>query len=50
MVQVGLSREERGRMIAEKLDQIVVLSKRFFKVASQSSDRMYDVTKRRTGG
>ena len=49
MAQV-LSREERGRLIAEKSDQILVLSDRFFKVASQSSDRMYDVTKKRTGG
>jgi transposase-like protein len=48
MAQV-LSREERGRAIAEKPNQIVVLSERFFKVASQSSERMYDVTKKRTG-
>jgi transposase-like protein len=50
MAQVVLSREERGRLIAEKPDQIVALSDRFFKVASQSTDRMYDVTKKRTGG
>jgi len=49
MAQV-LSREERGRVIAEKPNQIVVLSERFFKVASQSSDRMYDITKKRSGG
>jgi len=49
MAQV-LSREERGRAIAERENQIVVLSDRFFKVASQSSDRMYDITKKRTGG
>jgi transposase-like protein len=49
MAQV-LSREERGRLIAEKPNQIVVLSDRFFKVASQTRDMMYDVTKRKTGG
>ena len=49
MTQV-LSREERGRAIAEKANQILVLSERFFKVASQSSDCMYDVTKKRKGG
>ena len=37
-------------MIAEKPNQIVVLSDRFFKVASQSRDMMYDITKKRTGG
>ena len=45
MAQV-LSREERGRLIAEKPNQILVLSERFFKVASQSRDMMYDVTKK----
>jgi transposase-like protein len=49
MAQV-LSREERGRAIAERENQIVVLSDRFYKVASQSCDVMYDVTKKRTGG
>ncbi len=48
MAQV-LSREERGRAIAEKSNQVLVLSDRFFKVASQSSERMYDVTKKRKG-
>jgi transposase-like protein len=45
-----LSREEKGRMIAEKPNQIVVLSERFFKVASQTRDMIHDVTKRRKGG
>jgi transposase-like protein len=49
MAQV-LSREERGRAIADKPDQVLVLSERFFKVASQSGRGMYDVTKRRQGG
>jgi transposase-like protein len=45
-----LTREERGRRIAEKPNQIVRLDERFYKVASQSSDLMYDVTKRLQGG
>jgi transposase-like protein/predicted nucleic acid-binding Zn finger protein len=49
MLQV-LSREERGRMIADKSNQIMRLDERFYKVVSQSSDRMYDVTKRLNGG
>jgi transposase-like protein len=49
MAQV-LSREERGRQIAEKPNQIMRLDERFYRVASQSTDRMYDVTKRRVGG
>ena len=42
-----LTREERGKMIAEKSNQIVRLQDRFYKVASQSSERMYDVIKRK---
>jgi transposase-like protein len=39
------TREERGRIIAEKPNQIMRLDDRFYRVASQSSDRMYDVVK-----
>ena len=42
-----LTREERGKIIAEKSNQIVRLEDRFYKVASQSSERMYDVIKRK---
>jgi transposase-like protein len=45
-----LSREERGKAIAEKPNQIMRLDERFYKVASQSGHGMYDVMKRRTGG
>jgi transposase-like protein len=41
------SREERGRRIAEKSNQIVRLEDRFYKVASQSSQVMYDVIKKK---
>ena len=37
-------------MIAEKPNQIQRLDERFYKVASQSSDVMYDVTRRLNGG
>jgi transposase-like protein len=46
-MQVVLSREERGKAIAEKLDQIVRYDDRFYKVASQNGHGMYDVTKAR---
>jgi transposase-like protein len=49
MAQV-LSREERGRMIADKPNQIMRLDERFYKVASQSGGGMYNVTKKRNGG
>ncbi len=45
-----LTREERGRLIAEKPDQIQRLDDKFYKVASQSGNGMYDVIKRKTGG
>jgi putative transposase len=45
-----LTREERGKLIANKPNQIVRLDERFYKVASQSSDLMYDVTKKLKGG
>jgi len=44
------TREERGRIIAQKPNQIVRLDERFYHGASQSRDMMYNVTKRRTGG
>jgi transposase-like protein len=44
-----LSREEKGRMIADKPDQIVRYSDSLFMVASQNGHGMYDVTKRENG-
>ena len=41
-----LSREEKGRLIAEKPNQIQRMDERFYKVASQSSGKMYDVIRR----
>ncbi len=48
--QVVMSREERGRQIAEQPNRIIRLDERFYKVASQSGQGMYDVVKRKTGG
>jgi transposase-like protein len=45
-----LTREERGKMIAEKSNQIMRLDERFYKVASQNGHGMYDVTKGLNGG
>ena len=45
-----LSREERGRLIAEKPNQIQRLDDRFYRVNSQTRDMCYDVTKRLAGG
>jgi transposase-like protein len=42
-----LTREERGKIIAEKPNQIVRLEERFYKVASQNGHGMYDVTKKK---
>ena len=47
MTAVILTREERGKMIADKPNQIQRLGERFYKVTSQSSERMYDVIKAR---
>ena len=44
-MQAVLSREERGRATAEKPNQIVRLSEKFYKVASQSSEKMYDLAR-----
>ena len=44
-----LSREEKGRMIAEKPNQIQRLDERFYKVASKSREITYDVIRRENG-
>jgi transposase-like protein len=41
------TREERGRLIAEKPNQIMRLDDRFYKVASQSGHGMYNVIKKK---
>jgi len=46
---VTLSREDRGRAIAEKPNQILRVDERFYKVASQNGHGMYDVRKRENG-
>jgi transposase-like protein len=48
-MQVVLSREERGRIIAEKPNQIQRLDERFYKVVSQNGHGMYDVTRKENG-
>jgi len=48
-VQAVLSREEKGRLIAEKPNQIQRMDEHSYKVASQSSDVMYDVVQRENG-
>lgn len=50
MATVTVQRIDRGRAIAEKPNQIMRQGDRFYKVASQSSDRMYDVTRQMNGG
>lgn len=50
MAQTVLSREEKGRLIAEQANAILKEGNRFFKVASQSRDGMYDVTRKDNGG
>jgi transposase-like protein len=49
-MQAVLSREEKGRLIAEKPNQIIQEGERFYKVASQSGHGMYNVTRRVSGG
>ena len=46
-MQALLSREERGKAIAEKPHQIQRLGERFYKVASQNGHGMYNVAKAR---
>jgi transposase-like protein len=41
------TREMRGQAIAEKQNQIIRLDDRFYRVASQSRDLMYDVTRKK---
>lgn len=42
-MQAALSREDRGKMIAEKPNQIKRIRERFYRVVSQSGHGMYDV-------
>jgi transposase-like protein len=48
-MQTVLSREEKGRLIAEKPNQIMRMEEGFYKVASQSRNLSYDVTLISTG-
>ncbi len=48
-MQTVLSREERGRLIAEKPNQIQRMDERSYKVASQNGHGMYDVIRRENG-
>ncbi len=48
-MQAGLSREEKGRLIAEKPNQVQQLDERSYKVASQNGRGMYDVIRRENG-
>jgi transposase-like protein/predicted nucleic acid-binding Zn finger protein len=48
-MQAVLSREEKGRQIAEKPNQIIREGERFYKVASQSGNSMYDITQKENG-
>jgi transposase-like protein len=48
-MQTVLSREEKGRQIADKPNQIMRLDERFYKVASQNGQGMYDVTQKENG-
>jgi hypothetical protein len=47
MTAVILTREERGKEIASKPNQILRLGERFYKVTSQNGRGIYDVTKAR---
>ena len=48
-MQAVVSREEKGRMIAEKPNQIQRMDERSYKVASQNGHGMYDVIRRENG-
>ncbi|MGD0424099.1 MAG: DDE-type integrase/transposase/recombinase [Candidatus Bathyarchaeia archaeon] len=48
-MQAVLSREEKGRMIAEKHDQVMRVDEASYKVASQSRDLSYDVIRTEKG-
>ena len=49
-MQAVLSREEKGRLIAESPNAVMQVGERFYKVTSQSGDGMYDVTQKENGG
>jgi transposase-like protein len=49
MMQAVLSREEKGRLIAEKANQIVRMDENAYKVSSQSGDGMYNVLRKQNG-
>jgi putative transposase len=48
-MQAVLSREEKGRLIAEKPNQIQRMDERAYRVSSQSGQGMYDVVRRENG-
>jgi transposase-like protein len=45
MAAVILAREERGKAIAERQNQVIRYDERFYKVSSQSGNGMYNVTR-----
>ena len=49
MQMAVLSREEKGRIIAEKPNQIQRMDERCYKVASQNGHGIYDVIRRENG-
>ena len=49
-MQAVLSREEKGRVIADTPNSIMRYGERFFKVSSQSGHGMYNVSRRENGG
>ncbi len=48
-MQAALSREEKGKLIAEHPNQIQRMDERTYKVASQNGHGMYDVVRRENG-
>jgi transposase-like protein len=50
MATVTVFRIDKGRSIAEKPNQIIRQDERFYKVASQSGNGMYDVTRKLNSG
>jgi transposase-like protein len=49
-MQAVLSREEKGRMIADNPNSIMCVGERFYRVSSQSGQGMYHVTRKENGG
>ncbi len=47
---VVMSREEKGRQIAETANSVMRVGERFFKVTSQAGNGMYDVSQKENGG